>query len=106
MLHADPRLLRSSPASQPTDEQQNHRDTHQEADPNMDVRWQVLRGKLEGLGGSEAMFWHLFGGQGAEDTFWLDRWGNLHIPPACVLTLPFDGTESNEGRTKHRHPFL
>lgn len=39
----------------------------------MDVRWQVLKGQLKGLGGSEAVFWHLYGDQGMEDTFWLDR---------------------------------
>ena len=76
ILHADPRILSGGPASRPTEEQQHTGAALLEADPNMDVRWQVLRGELEGLGGSEAMFWHLFGGQGAEDTFWLDRLGD------------------------------
>lgn len=40
---------------------------------NLDVRWQTFRGALHALGGSENIFWNLFGISGASDTFWLDR---------------------------------
>jgi hypothetical protein len=49
----------------------------EEGDANLTVRWQVMRGELKSLGGSEALFWHLYGDKGAEDTFWLDRWEML-----------------------------
>ena len=42
-------------------------------EPNLDIRWRVLRGCLEQSGGSEAIFWGLFGQDDAAETFWLDR---------------------------------
>ncbi|DBA94765.1 TPA: hypothetical protein ACH3X1_002311 [Trebouxia sp. C0004] len=36
------------------------------------VRWQKLEGSLGDVGGPEGLFLHLFGQEGAKDTFWLD----------------------------------
>lgn len=38
------------------------------------LRWQKLEGLLGQVGGAEALFMHLHGQQGAQDTFWLDRY--------------------------------
>ena len=38
------------------------------------LRWQKLEGQLLQVGGAAALFMHLYGHQGAQDTFWLDRW--------------------------------
>ena len=32
-----------------------------------------MKGLLNVVGGAEGLFMHLYGGQGAQDTFWLDR---------------------------------
>lgn len=42
------------------------------------MRWQRLPGILPHVGGSERVFWDLFGMQDASDAFWLDRW--VHHP--------------------------
>ena len=46
------------------------------ADPKaagLDVRWQRLPCLLPRVGGSERLFWELFGTSGSADVFWLDR---------------------------------
>ncbi len=49
---------------------------------SMAVRWQKLQGSLGDVGGPEGLFMHLFGQEGAKDTFWLDRYV-VHAKPAC-----------------------
>lgn len=39
---------------------------------SLEVRWQKLEGLLSDVGGPEGLFMHLFGQEGAKDTFWLD----------------------------------
>lgn len=46
------------------------------------VRWQKLEGSLGDAGGPEGLFMHLFGPEGAKDTFWLDRYA-VHAKLAC-----------------------
>ncbi len=46
------------------------------------VRWQKLEGSLGDVGGPEGLFMHLFGQEGAKDTFWLDR-HVVHTTLAC-----------------------
>ena len=50
------------------------------------LRWQKLEGLLGQVGGAEPLFMHLHGQQGAQDTFWLDRYPPN--PPAPPPTLP------------------
>ena len=48
---------------------------HSRQPPWLAVHYQRLTGLLGAAGGSDRLFWELFGGEGgtAEDTFWLDR---------------------------------
>ena len=47
------------------------------------LRWQKLEGLLGQVGGAEALFMHLHGQHGAQDTFWLDRYKKVpsFFPP-------------------------
>ena len=49
------------------------------------LRWQKLEGLLGQVGGAEGLFMHLHGQQGAQDTFWLDRY--THTVPAFSTLL-------------------
>ena len=56
---------------------------------SLEVRWQKLEGLLSDVGGPEGLFMHLFGQEGAKDTFWLDR----YVVNAKLLAIKTAGTE-------------
>lgn len=48
---------------------------HCEGKPTMDILWKRIPGVLERCGGTQQLFWSIYGADDAQDTFWLDRWG-------------------------------
>ena len=46
---------------------------HATSQPTLEVEVRKVEGLLKAVAGAEGIFMHLFGSQGAQDTFWLDR---------------------------------
>ena len=52
---------------------------HASGPPTLEVKCKKLEGLLKAVGGAEGIFMNLFGSQGTQDTFWLDRFPLLLV---------------------------